>query len=68
MTKSVKAGLYAALCCTVLAGLVLTGCREQEQGRILNYKKGSYLGLPDQKLDASQVESLRLRTQRQSSN
>ena len=68
MTISVKAGPYAALCCAVLAGLLLVGCREQEQGRILNYKKGSYLGLADQKLDASQVDSLRLRTQRQSNN
>ena len=68
MTESVKAGVFATLCCAVLAGLVLSGCREQEQGRTLLYKKGSYLGPPDQKLDADLVKSLRLRTQRQSYN
>ena len=68
MTKSSKAGVFAALCCAVLAGLFLSGCREQEQGRTLLFKKGSYLGLPDQKLDADLVKSLRLRTQRQSYN
>jgi hypothetical protein len=68
MTESVKAGVFAAFWCVVLAGLVLSGCREQEQGRILIYKKGSYLGLADRKLDADQVKLLRLRTQRQSYN
>ena len=27
--------------------LVLGGCREAEQGRILEYQKGTYLGKPD---------------------
>ncbi len=66
--KSVKAGPFIALCFAVLAGLVLSGCREEEQGRIFIFKKGSYLGMPDQKLDTDQAKSLTLRTQQQGYN
>ena len=66
MTKSAKAGFLAALGCVLLAGLVLSGCREEEAGRILYYKKGTYLGQPDQPLDSGQLEVLRRRAQRQS--
>ncbi len=66
MTKSAKAGFLAALCCVLLAGLVLSGCREEERGRILYYQKGTYLGQADQKLDAGQLEALRSRARRQS--
>ncbi len=66
MTKSAKAGSLAALCCVLLAGLVVSGCREEEKGRVLYYKKGTYLGQADQKLDPDQLEALRQRAQRQS--
>ena len=66
--KSVKAGPFIALCFAILASMILSGCREDEQGRILIYQKGSYLGLSDQKLNTDQVRSLLLRTQQQSYN
>lgn len=39
----------------------LQGCRKDEQGRILSYEKGKYLGKPDQKLSDAQLERLRQR-------
>ena len=37
---------------TALVGLAigLSGCNQDEQGRILSYEKGTYLGQADQKL------------------
>ena len=66
--KSVKVGPFVVLCFALLAGLVLSGCREEDQGRIIIFEKGRYLGLPDQKLDADQVKSLQHRTQQQGYN
>ena len=43
-------------------GFALQGCRENEQGRILAYEKGKYLGKPDQNLSAAQKDQLRQRT------
>jgi len=45
----------------VLAGVTAQGCRESEQGRILSYEKGKYLGKPDQQLSAARREQLRQR-------
>jgi hypothetical protein len=47
--------------------LVLSSCQE-EQGRILNYKKGVYLGKKDDNLTKEQVNKLKLHTSRQRSN
>jgi len=46
------------------AGLVfaLAGCDESEQGRILRYEKGTYLGQEDTKLTDEQRQELRART------
>jgi hypothetical protein len=44
-----------------LAVLVAQGCREEEQGRVLLFEKGSYLGQPDEKLKAQDEETLRQR-------
>ena len=46
------------------AGLVLTlaACDEAEQGRILRYEKGTYLGQEDTGLTEQQREALRSRT------
>ncbi len=46
------------------AGLVLalSGCDESEQGRILRYEKGTYLGQEDNSLSDAQREELRART------
>lgn len=51
--------------CLVAGGLALAGCRSEEQSRITQFKKGTYLGNPDQKLSDEQVEQLRRQTQRQ---
>jgi hypothetical protein len=47
------------------AGLLLQGCREDEQDRLLLYDKGTYLGQKQPPLDAQQVDALRLRAQNQ---
>ncbi len=50
----------------IVAGLVaLTGCREEEQDRVLLFEQGTYLGEPDNTLDDQQVNELRSRAQRQ---
>ena len=50
-----------------LTSLVLSSCQE-EQGRILSYKKGVYLGKKDASLTKEQVNKLKLHTSRQRSN
>jgi hypothetical protein len=51
---------------TVLAaGLVLSACDESEQGRILRYQKGTYMGPVDQALSAEQQAALRARSRMQ---
>ncbi len=50
-----------------LTSLVLSSCQE-EQGRILNYQKGVYLGKKDASLTKEQVNKLKLHTSRQRSN
>jgi hypothetical protein len=46
-------------------GLLLQGCREDEQNRTLLYDKGSYLGQAEPALEAQQVDELRYRAQSQ---
>ena len=41
------------------AGLLLAGCEEDEQGRILQYKPGVYQGEPDSELSEEQLELIR---------
>ena len=50
-----------------LTSLVLSSCQE-EQGRILSYKKGVYLGKKDASLTKEQVNKLKMHTSRQRSN
>ena len=50
-----------------LTSLVLSSCQE-EQGRILNYKKGVYLDKKDDSLTQEQVNNLKMHTSRQRSN
>jgi hypothetical protein len=40
---------------------VVSGCAEEEQDRILQYKKGSYLGKADQGLTEAQLRELAVR-------
>ncbi len=44
------------------AAFMLAGCDEAEQGRVLNYQKGTYLGQKDQALSDQDKEELRQRT------
>lgn len=53
------------LCIAVGASLALAGCDEDEQGRILRYEKGTYLGPPDTALTEDQLGELRARAKRQ---
>ncbi len=48
-----------------VAGLVLSACDEAEQGRILRYEKGTYLGPKDQVLSNQQQADLRARSRLQ---
>ena len=47
------------------AGLLVQGCREEEQDRPLLYDKGSYLGEPGPPLEQQQVDQLRYRARNQ---
>ena len=47
------------------AGLLLSACDEAEQGRILRYEKGTYLGPKDQVLTDAQQAALRARSRMQ---
>jgi len=49
----------------LIGGLALAGCDEGEQGRILRYEKGVYLGKPDPGLTEQQVDELRQRARMQ---
>lgn len=51
--------------CLVAGGLALAGCRSEEQNRMTEFEKGTYLGKPDQTLSDEQVEELRLRARHQ---
>ena len=50
-----------------LSSFLLSSCQE-EQGRILNYKKGVYLGKKDDILTTEQVNKLKMHTSRQRTN
>ena len=49
----------------VVAASLLVGCREEEQGRVLRYEKGTYLGQKDSGLTEEQRTALRARAQQQ---
>ena len=46
MKKAMKL-VFTAMLVTAF-GLGLSGCRDEEQNRVLNYQKGTYLGAQDQ--------------------
>lgn len=60
-----KTKLPLLLGCVLVAGLAVGGCRKEEQGRPLNFEKGSYLGKADQNLTEDQVNDLRYRADAQ---
>lgn len=47
------------------ASVVLSGCEEDEQDRVLLYEKGTYLGDEDQSLNEDTLDQLRSRTRSQ---
>ena len=51
----------------LISSLLLSSCKKSEQGRILNYKKGVYLGKTDNTLSKDQVYNLKMHTSRQRS-
>jgi hypothetical protein len=50
----------------ILMGFNLSACRKEEQGRPLNYNKGEYGGVVDEKLTSAKLQKLRLRASSQS--
>ena len=46
---------------TLALMMILSGCAEEEQDRILQYEKGVYLGKADQNLTQEQLQKLVLR-------
>ena len=50
----------------LLAGLALSACRPEEQGRIVNFDPGVYKGEEDSALEADDHEALRDRARLQS--
>jgi len=60
MFHKFKKSLTALVSFTFLVGV--GGCAEEEQGRILQYEKGVYLGKPDQSLSPEQLQKLVLRS------
>ncbi|NQU69783.1 MAG: hypothetical protein HQ514_04500 [Rhodospirillales bacterium] len=57
--KRSRIGLTVA--CAVALTIVLVGCREEEQNRVLMFDKGSYAGKPDTPLSAATRLALRER-------
>ena len=49
----------------ILILLSFTSCKKEEQGRLLIYDKGNYLGPKDQKLEQDKVYKLQKHTNRQ---
>ncbi len=46
----------------LVVSLALPGCRESEQGRVLLFEKGSYLGKPDTPISTEARRALRQRS------
>jgi len=51
--------------CLLVAGLAISGCRKEEQNRMLEFDKGEYLGKSDQSLTEEQLTELRHRANNQ---
>ena len=64
MTGKKFLGVVTLICLSA----ALSACDQEEQGRILSYDKGTYLGPADQKLGENQLRDLEVRTSLQSWN
>jgi len=58
--------IWAVGLALVLAGFAVAACDEAEQGRVLRYEKGTYLGKADTDLNVGQLDELRQRAKLQS--
>ncbi len=56
---------WAVLYSLLVVALALPGCRESEQGRVLLFEKGSYLGKPDTAISEEARRALRQRSELQ---
>ena len=56
----------ASLLVIALVSVAMSSCREEEQGRILSYEKGTYLGKSDTSLNSEQLGELTGRSRLQS--
>jgi hypothetical protein len=63
----IKINKFFLIISILISSLLLSSCKETEQGRILNYKKGVYLGKKDNTLSKDQVYNLKMHTSRQRS-
>ncbi len=57
--------VIVVLGCVMAAGVLLGACRENEQGRVLLYQKGNYLGKPDTAVSEGALRALSVQIQRQ---
>lgn len=57
---------FVAVVALLTAVAAVSSCREAEQGRILHYQKGTYLGEVDQDSSKGKEQELRARAQHQS--
>ncbi|MBO6562179.1 MAG: hypothetical protein JJ959_16665 [Nisaea sp.] len=58
--------VFRGLALAALVMVLLAGCRESEQDRVLLYKKGTYLGAKDQSLSEEALTEIRERGRLQS--
>ncbi len=65
MNAGARGRRWLAAFIAVLATTALTGCREEEQDRVLLFEQGTYLGTPDEGLSEEQVDTLHGRAMRQ---
>ena len=56
---------WAVVYSLLVVALALAGCRESEQGRVLLFEKGSYLGKPDTAISEEARRALRQRSELQ---
>ena len=61
-----KAGeAIKVLSVVLIAGVVLSACRAEEQGRLMEHKPGVYLGQPDEQVSEAAKDEARDRTRLQ---
>ena len=60
-----SARIFTVFGAVAVLAMVLAGCRAEEQGRIIQYKPGVYLGKKDTELSQAQVRQLGLRSRKQ---